>query len=458
MKGQKNYFKKWIIYLERKTLWFLMVLLCSCVRTYDVDEAGFKSALVVEGFVTDHAGEHRVWLSNSGSLSNPTIKTISDANVVIIEDELEEYPFELVAPGEYAAVDPNFTAFEGHTYHLEVELNDGNLYKSDEVLFMKAPPIASLGYKSSSVRNNLNQIEQAGISIELTNESSDDASAFFRYTSEETWLYQASSATGNVFKISFERNLAGEPFRIISLDTLTFGAINKICWFSDGNNNLRLADSEGVEGGVVRKANVHEAALGVKMLYRYSVLINQYALSQEGYNYYKLNSLFSEGDGLLFNQQPGYVAGNIYSIDGNGQVLGIFQASGKTSKRINISYNDLSSESKAVVEMHQIACEKNEVFFTPLDSCEQEFVRIPDEQLTLDERLLKDSLLAINIDAFGLVDSLIQRKGHWVLDYEIEELECDGSVAEAQIVTSIKSCADCTAIGGTTQAPEWWND
>ena len=73
---------------------------------------------------------------------------------------------------------------------------------------------------------------------------------------------------------------------------------------------------------------------------RYSILVNQYSLNEDEYNYWEKLQNISEEVGSLYDITPSSIPGNIFCIeDPAEQVLGYFSVSAKTSKRTYIDEN-----------------------------------------------------------------------------------------------------------------------
>lgn len=70
---------------------------------------------------------------------------------------------------------------------------------------------------------------------------------------------------------------------------------------------------------------------------RYSILVKQYDLNKELYDYFKKLESLNETNGGIFDKLPSPLYGNIHSVSGNKPVLGYFFVSAVKTKRIFIS-------------------------------------------------------------------------------------------------------------------------
>ena len=74
------------------------------------------------------------------------------------------------------------------------------------------------------------------------------------------------------------------------------------------------------------------------MKIKYSLLVKQYSLSNEAYDYWFQLQKQSQESGGLYETQPARVSGNISNVNDNEEVvLGFFNASSVTEKRIFVA-------------------------------------------------------------------------------------------------------------------------
>jgi hypothetical protein len=80
-----------------------------------------------------------------------------------------------------------------------------------------------------------------------------------------------------------------------------------------------------------------------RLLYGYSLLINQYALSEAAYSYWDQLRINSSEQGGLYEKQPLSIVGNLHNnTNPEQEVLGFFSASSVKSRRLFIGpVNDL---------------------------------------------------------------------------------------------------------------------
>jgi len=77
-----------------------------------------------------------------------------------------------------------------------------------------------------------------------------------------------------------------------------------------------------------------------KLSNRYSLLVKQVAISRDAHYYYETMEKLSGSNNLFSQNQPGFVQGNITAANPDIKVLGYFNVSSVSSKRIFFDYYD----------------------------------------------------------------------------------------------------------------------
>src|SRR6202012_4114028 len=78
---------------------------------------------------------------------------------------------------------------------------------------------------------------------------------------------------------------------------------------------------------------------------KYSIIVRQYALTQEAYNFYQNIKKNTEQLGSIFDAQPSQLSGNIHNVTNpNEPVVGYVTVSTVQSKRIFIAHESLPGD------------------------------------------------------------------------------------------------------------------
>ncbi len=202
------------------------------------------------------------------------------------------------------------------------------------------PPtdIAHLEYKEEENLSYINneEIVDAGLQFYVTSAEASERSEYFLWEMEETYEYHSAYQIEHMFEGEFVDGVMRyvPPYNIkktVNKDTLYY------CWRTDVVKeiftiNLNLFSSPKVENLPLNFISYSNE----KLKYGYSLLVNQYTVSENAHNYLKrITDQSSNREGLFFTQ-PYQVRGNITNIeDPLDPVLGYFMTASKNEgKRV----------------------------------------------------------------------------------------------------------------------------
>lgn len=411
----------------------IFLIFASCINPYDYTQDDSPSYLVVEGYVSDKAGDSGIKLSRSGIFQNNNFEWVTNADVVVIENGTEEHTYVYHDMGWYKPVQDDFIAKKESSYHLKIFL-EGQVYESDPVNLLSSLDIDSLSFKSVTVNQDGDQVDNPRLELQLTTSIDESASRYYIYTFEETWKTVAWLSTDKIITPNFIYDENQIPI-YLEFETEELENITE-CWPTNHIAGINTTTTEGLTRNQLVNVPVFSVSLeSDKLLYRYSVLVNQYAISREAHYYFNMVKEFSESSGFLYDIQPGHIAGNIQNRSTpDNNVIGIFYAASHTSSRIFKSYSSLTSEEKSIVRKYLPGCEYIEYEYPdlPIDS-------IPNEVLTEHLQFLEDSLLL--------------GKGLVISNYDSEDN--DYGILTMYVELSNKHCVDCRVYGSNIE-PIWW--
>ena len=412
----------------------IFLIFASCVDQFDFTHENAHAYLVVEGYISNKAGDSKIKLSRSGIFQSTNFKWISNARVVVIENQTDEHAFAYHDNGLYKPVEEGFVAKQESTYYLRI-VHEGQVFESDLVKLQSSLEIDSLSFKSIVVNKSGEQIENPRLELQVTTNIDENASRYYIYSFEETWLAVAQASHNEIIKPLFIYDENHIPIDL-DFETTYFENITN-CWPERKVVGIYTASTEGLSRNQLINIPVFNVSLeSPKLLYRYSVLVNQYAISREAHHFLNMLEEFSENSGYLYDIQPGFIEGNIHnkSTDENN-VIGTFYAASHTSSRTFKSNTELSLLEKFIVLKSQPLCENIilEYPIIPPDS-------LPDSSLTSALLYLRDSLLTY--------------KGLVIANYYEDEKFGVGPVIVLQL--SNKFCINCKVFG-TNEKPIWWD-
>lgn len=375
----------------------------SCVEPYEFEDQTFEDALVVEAIITDEVKHQEISLSRTYRLKEDFPEPEYDANVVVTDDLGNEYRFSGTTPGSYIS-NEEFGAQSQQQYQLHIQTRDGGSYTSDPTQLVPGNEIEDL-YAERVVLNG-----EDGVALLLDSDNSQEASKFALYEYEETYKIVSPIVVRNT--IEFE----GNNWRIVpntKQETICYNTVPSKEIILSNTSNL---SSNDLDSFPVRFITSNDPVLGQ----RYSILVKQYSLTGEAYSYYSTLKKISGSESLLSQNQPGFVNGNLYSLNNDEEkVIGFFTISEVSTKRIYFSYYDFFrfDEPRPQFPESCIPFRPGELIETPIGMIQSGTVRF------------------------------MSMAGPPV----------EGEMGEGPMRVVATECVDCT-VYGTNQMPEFWEE
>lgn len=375
---------------QNPILLFCICLAASCKQEYYPKvKSSEKSVLVVEGALNTGDGPTTVRLTRTFKLDDTAQVqaesgaqlTVEDANGIIAA--LYDY-----GNGQYTTGQLNLNAAE--KYRLHIQTADGQEYASDFVPVLQNPPIDSISWRQN----------EAGVHIFVNTHNPENNTRYYRWDFEETWQLHSPIFTylKMVDNKPVQRQLPEEQV--------------SDCWRFNNSSTVILSTTAQLSSDVVfERPLIDIPDASEKLSLRYSVLVHQYALDKQGYEFYQLMRKNTETLGSIFDAQPTDLTGNVHALSNTtDKVIGYITAAPVRETRIFITNND-----------------------------------VPNWKFRLDCSEMKD--VPNNRDSF-----LAYFNGQWLPVYENfspgGDLTGYGSVRP--------KCTDCTARGGSTEKPSYW--
>ena len=117
----------------------------------------------------------------------------------------------------------------------------------------------------------------------------------------------------------------------------------RICYGTNPSKSIQVASTLALSEDRLSKYNVRFIERDDYILtYRYSVLVRQYVQSPEAFSFYETLRGLSQSAGNVFSEdQPGFLAGNIFSLDNSREnIAGFFEVATVAEKRIFFDYEN----------------------------------------------------------------------------------------------------------------------
>lgn len=307
--------------LKRLPFLFFILALFSCKEAYKPETTSVNSnILVVEGFINTGADSTIIKLGRTVILAQKnSIKVESGATIFVESDANEKYLLKEEKPGRYAS--PNLNLNPSKKYRLNIKTAKGSNYLSSFVIAKISPPIDSLNWKAKA----------DGIYIYANTHDVNNGSHYYRWDFIDTWKFSPkffSSIKWNGKEI-VDRNMYDDNIAI--------------CWANGTSNDIILESSAKLGKDVISQKPIAIVRPGSeKTMMKYSILVRQYVLTKEAYDFWENLRKNTESLGSIFDAQPSELTGNITSVTNPAEpVIGYISAGTTQEKRIFIDREEV---------------------------------------------------------------------------------------------------------------------
>jgi len=276
--------------------------------------------LVVEGVINTGSDSTSIRLSRTEQLSSTNqVNPELHANLTILSKSGGNYPLAEKGIGYYSA--PGLNSGSSDTYSLKIVTSDGKAYQSDFVVAKNSPPIDSVYYR----------LQSNGLNIYADTHDPSRNSTYYRWDYIETYKYHSASN-------SLDSAITSPKDTVITRTRQVF-----TCYRSDTSSNIILNSSVKLAKDIISNNPITAIiSSSEKIGDRYSILVKQYALTADAFNYYQQLKKNTEQLGSIFDAQPSELPGNIHCIsDPSEAVIGYITAGTPAQSRIFIDVRNL---------------------------------------------------------------------------------------------------------------------
>ena len=317
----------------RRKLFSILILsyfLSTCIDPYYPDLKYVESLLVVDALLTNENISYLVKLSRSNVVQSSDPEMVSGALVNIRDDNGNNTLLQETAAGIYKTDSLLFRGETGRSYILSIKTAEGEEYESDPSVMYPVQDIEKITYYKDQTTSQDNGLPDKGIRLYIDTRQSDDT-RFLRWIYDEWW-----------------KIIVPEPKRYDYIDQNTIVEVSQVkqtCWGNHLSDDIiiksydHLRTNESVRTPILFVSSTKST----RFLIRYTIEIKQLSLSENEYAYWDQMQQISAIGGDIFEKQPFPVMGNIHSkSEPDEMVLGYFQVSAVSKKRIYINSNEIA--------------------------------------------------------------------------------------------------------------------
>ncbi len=389
-------------------------LFVGCIEEFTPKTEEFSDFLVVEATITNEMKHQKIYLNRTYAFEDETPLPETNAQVMVLDGASNQHTFVESEPGVYTSTQP-FNAVSAADYQLNITTQSGESFSSNRMELPKGSAIDSL-----YVERIVTDLGEEGVGIFVDNFNDQDASKNYRYEYVETYKIIAPDWNATT--------LINIP-DIICPRTIKVGREReeRTCYTSKSSNDIILASAENFDENRIRRFLVRFINRENYILsHRYSILVRQHVESNQAFSFYSALKEFSSSESVFSETQPGFLEGNLHSnSDTSNKVLGYFDVSKISEKRIFFNYEDLFP---------------GEDLPPYADPCVKAAPKIA-EGHGADPRCILASLVDLDL-----------------IRYVTDNPGYTGPQGEGgPFLTVPRICGDCTVLG-TTEVPEFWTE
>ncbi len=294
-----------------------LIVLDSCVEPFSPPEVSSADRfLVVDGFLnTGSKDSSRIQLTYSQLVTNKSTFTPElRAQVTVEGDKGSIFTFTEIGKGLYRLAPRAVN--EAENFRIRIKTAARKEYLSDYTAVKQTPPIDSITYQIAA--------DKSTFQINVNTHDPLNKTRFYRWKFEETWEY--NMPLYSLFEI--KNNAIIE--RAENINT---------CWTTETPSTILLGSSIKLSQDLIRDAPITTIPIvSNKLRIKYSMLLKQFGLTEEGFQYWNALAKTTETTGSLFDPQPSQITGNIKCTTNSQElVFGFFSAVAPQEKRVFFS-------------------------------------------------------------------------------------------------------------------------
>jgi hypothetical protein len=310
----------------KKVTFILLIIIVAtwgCKKPYNPPAISVASNyLVVEGVINTGTDSTVIRLSRTVPLTAAaTTKPEPGATIVIVSGAGSSYPLIETGNGYYKA--PGLNLNTGGTYSLKITTTDGVVYQSDFVPAKNSPPIDSVYYR----------VQNAGLQIYADTHDPTNSTRYYRWDFVDTYEFHSAFYSSLYLSTTPVDSLMPRPIA------------NQIytCWRNDTSTNVLINTSAKLVKDIITQNPINFIPSTSELIEdRYSILVRQYGITADAYNYFQALKQNTEQLGSIFDPQPSTLTGNIHCISTPSRpVIGYVTAGTPSESRIYIDSRNL---------------------------------------------------------------------------------------------------------------------
>jgi len=306
--------------MKRSAILYLFLILCGCkdpyVSPYKAPPTGY---LVVEGYISGNSITQFTLSKTIPLPGDSALPTVDGATVQVEGSDNSVYPLTGQGSGVYSSVD-TLALNPQLQYRLRIRTNSDQ-YLSDFVPFKTTPPIDSINW----IQDGTGQV-----TIYANTHNTSDTAGYYQWDFSQIFEHHAGEDGeyyydyDTVPKMVLPRTPAMMTYR---------------CWSSANSTSILIANSTKLSADVIYEQPLKSIPPNdIQLSVLYTILVRQYSITADGYNFLSLMQKNTESLGSIFDAQPSQITGNIHSLtNASEKIIGYVSAGTVQQQRIWIA-------------------------------------------------------------------------------------------------------------------------
>ena len=375
----------------------IAMLLVSCEEEYWPElDGNYQNVVIVDGMITNGQPPYTVKLSLSSNVDAPEYIVLSGYEVKIADDLGNIEILSELEAGIYVTSPVGMQGVIGRGYKISLKSPEGKVYESGFEEIKVPVGIQSVYTELEYETSETFPYEVPGHQFYIDTYAAENDLAYLLWSLDETYKYESDY----LIDFYYDGNLHIFP----NSDSL------KTCWYSGKVYPFFVESTGGLSEPRFTNYPLHFVDTKTRKLsVRYSLLVNQYTINEEAFEFWNGIKEQNAGSGELYYSQPYQLRGNVFNTNDHDElVLGFFMVAGVSQKRIYIN------RPPPTINMYYPVCQ-----LSPNDYEDYGWMFV----------------------------------GGSPADWPLYITEGPGGNALPN-----QGCIDCTKKGGTLEKPYWWED
>jgi hypothetical protein len=282
-------------------LLFWLLLSAGCIQKFQPMLSSTPTGyLVVEGIINGSGASASVTLSRTTTLSDTSIVFESGAMVQVEGNDNTVYVFKAQGNGIYSIADLSLSSVS--QYRLRIKTADGDEYLSDFSAMITTPPIDSISW----------QLTGGGLQVYANTHDPQNSVQHYKWDFLETWEYHSPYVKQLVYDTTY---LPGNGAPILNVGQTPTDTTVYTCWQSAQSTEILLASTTALSSDFIYDFPLTLIPQSsVKLTTDYSILVRQYGLTEDAFNFLQIMKSNTQETGSIFSPQPSQLQGNVHSL------------------------------------------------------------------------------------------------------------------------------------------------